>query len=172
MAGIFFKLLFKALTPVLILVGVMSYMMSLQGQDPAAVFGSLSREAGQSLEGSAGAVARAAGEAAGYFSPEQTAQRIYRWVDADGVTQFGTEKPPGPVAFSELNVDPDVNVMQPYRAPRNAQTAAPRAGGTVAQPSAAPVTPGLTANPLQMQQMLEQVNSSAEQRLEMIDRIR
>lgn len=170
MAGIFFKLIFKAIAPVLILVGVMSYMLSMQGQDPLAplehVASGIGRDAGQAGD----AVSRAASEASGYFAVEASAQRIYRWVDADGITHFGTEKPLDSVAFSTVNVDPNANVMQAYRAPAKSRDQQPEVTSEVR--ASAQGMPGMTANPLEVRQMLEQVNVTAEQRLQQLENIR
>lgn len=171
MAGIFFKLIFKSLAPVLILVGVMSYMMSMQGQDPLAPLKHVASGIGHDVGQSTDAVARAASEASGYFSGDApSSQRIYRWVDKQGVTHFGTEKPVDAVAFSEVDVDPNANVMQAYRPARTAAPTAPVQARTGAPGATA--MPGMTANPLQVREMLDQVNATAQERLNTLEAIR
>lgn len=43
---------------------------------------------------------------------------LYRWVDAHGVVNVSTEKPPAGARFTIVHIDPDQNVV-PMRSPGN-----------------------------------------------------
>ncbi|HBR98398.1 MAG TPA: hypothetical protein DD979_13645 [Gammaproteobacteria bacterium] len=174
MSGIFFKLLFKAMMPVIMLVGIMSYTLHLQGGDPmmplktvAGGIGDQLSETGRSLRDSAGNLM--ATEGPELINEKPASRRIYRWVDAEGVTHFGTSRPAAQVPFETVSVNPASNLMDGLRPPQTQVTAkADTAQAAPQMPSAMP----MSANPAEIRQMLQGVEQMSESRLQQLESIR
>lgn len=87
-----FKILFKALVPIVCLVGIMSYGLYMQGGDPAALFGKIAGGAFNNMKSSV----KDAGQSvqnAGKVATGNNKTTVYKWVDENGVTQFGSAPP-------------------------------------------------------------------------------
>lgn len=179
MSGIFFKLLFKAMVPVVMLVGVMSYMMYIQGQDPLAPLKSVAGGIGDSISETSRSVKNAAANA-GSIIPDQLAatgekkeagRRIYRWIDSEGVTHFGTSKPDTQSPYETVSVNPNDNVMDGYRAPVETKTEVTAKADPVARPDFSSGAP-MSANPAKIREMLDNVNDLSDARLQRLENIR
>jgi len=146
MAGLIGKLLFKAMVPLVLMIGVMSYGVHLRGGDPLAILQGIGSGIGgrvmASAESAADDVRNGARDGAGAIGvlSAQGADgrsRVFSWQDADGVTHYSTEAPDqGATAVRTLSIDPDVNVLAPVRAP---------APVVVSAVSPAPATPDRAA---------------------------
>jgi len=106
------KILLKATIPLVMVVGVMSYGMYSRGGDPAALFSKL---LGNSIQSAKSSV-QGAGDAIqavkpGSSSGSSNKTTVYKWVDANGVTQFGS-RPPDGVAATSMTLKNNTNVMQ------------------------------------------------------------
>lgn len=116
MAGLFFRLLLKALFPVLMVLGGLSYVSYLQGHDPLAMllkpFGGLS---GVSLEGMQQQVERMGEKAEESVSGPRT---VYRWRDANGQLYYGEQPPADALSVKALRIDPNTNVIAAFRDPK------------------------------------------------------
>lgn len=122
------KLLFKATLPLVFLAGIATYGYYMKGGDPGALWGGVFERVGVQARQLASGVRDDASRAAGTLSRsasvglnvEDTGQagksRVYKWVDADGVTHFSSSAPAG-IESSLLMIDPDVNVLAPVTAP-------------------------------------------------------
>ncbi|MCB1754563.1 MAG: DUF4124 domain-containing protein [Gammaproteobacteria bacterium] len=178
MSGIFFRLLFKAMVPVIMLIALMSYMMYLQGQDPLMPLKSVANGLGGQYDEASRSVRRSltgAGDALSFDvgDEENSTQRIYRWVDADGVTHFGTYRPAADTAYQTVKLDPGRNVMDAYPLPlpdphKKRLTAQVEASPQVADRSALP----MSANPAEINQKLTDVKQLSEARLQALEAIR
>jgi len=88
------KILFKATIPLVMIVGVMSYGMYSRGGDPAAFFQKI---VGNSVQSATSSI-QGAGNSLESISPVElpgSKTTVYKWVDANGNTQFGSTPPPG-----------------------------------------------------------------------------
>ena len=75
------------------------------------------------------------------LSTVTTATTVYRWVDDNGTVSYHDKPPPqGQSQVEEKTIDPNKNIMQPYKAP-----AAPRARQTGTEPDTAGQTAGKPA---------------------------
>ena len=95
-----FKIIFKAMVPIVCVVGVMSYGMYMNGGDPAAMF---KKVLGNSIQ-SAKTSVRGAADSVQSVSPvslPSSKTTVYQWVDANGVTQFGSAPPEGVAATAK-----------------------------------------------------------------------
>lgn len=89
-----FKLLFKATIPLVMVAGVVSYGMYSSGGDPAALFKKLAGNSMQSVKSSI----HGAGDSLESMSPVAlpgSKTTVYKWVDENGNTQFGSAAPDG-----------------------------------------------------------------------------
>ena len=93
------KMLLKITIPIVCLVGVMSYGMYMRGGDPGALFAKL---VGNSIQSAKSSV-QGAGNSLKSASPVKSSNKttVYQWVDANGVTQFGSTPPEGVAAKSK-----------------------------------------------------------------------
>lgn len=107
MSGLFFRLLLKAMVPLVIVLGGLSYVMYLRGHDPLAMLSAPFQAGGGVGYGKSGVTQ--AGE------PLQTidvTSKVYRWKGPDGTLHF-SDKPPGDGRrFQALDVDPDANLIR------------------------------------------------------------
>lgn len=105
---IIFKLLFKATVPIVCMVGIMSYGFYMKGGDPGAVFKKL---IGSSIQ-SAKTSVQDAGDSITSVSPIKSSNKttVYKWVDANGVTQFGSAPPAG-IAAESKTYNNNANLM-------------------------------------------------------------
>lgn len=157
------------------LFSMMSYMMYMQGNDPFMPFKNAASSVGGSLFSAADSL-KGVADAGAFFvgdraSKPMSAERVYRWVDKDGVTHFGTFKPDDQVAFETIRVNPNHNIMDPFKPPESQATEV-TAQADVAVSSALPASPmPMSANPLEIKEMLkgiEDLNTSRMQQLESI----
>ncbi len=110
-ARLFLKILFRAAIPLVAVVGVMSYMLYLQGGDPGAVFSKITanisikarnsiQQASQSLESL---------ELSAVSSSPKVSE-VHTWVDEYGVTHYSTSAPAD--GRSEMvRLHPNANVV-------------------------------------------------------------
>ncbi|MBX2880886.1 MAG: DUF4124 domain-containing protein [Granulosicoccus sp.] len=124
---IILKLLLKATIPLLLLAGVLSYGLYLQGADPAALWRSVGSGMNQQLANSLSTVAGQATSAMNrarssadkllvtdrVSSPQTGTDRVYTWVDEQGVTHFSTRRPDDISTTRMISVNPDTNVLAP-----------------------------------------------------------
>jgi len=103
------KLLLKATIPVVIIAGVMSYGMYMRGGDPAGLFRQLAGNSMQSVKSSI----QGAGNSLESLSPVDlpgSKTTVYKWVDENGNTQFGSAAPEG-VQATAKTYDNNANLM-------------------------------------------------------------
>jgi hypothetical protein len=110
MTGIFFKLLFKAMVLMVIVLGLLSYFAYLRGMDPVAML-----KAPFAASGSA-SVTRAVHTAPARVTPRElntvgSTSTVYRWRDAQGNVHFGDRVPEGVGRADALEIDPDANLV-------------------------------------------------------------
>lgn len=93
------KMLLKITIPIVCLVGVMSYGMYMKGGDPGALFKKL---VGNSIQSAKSSV-QGAGDSLQSVSSLKSGNKttVYKWVDENGVTQFGSAPPDGVAAQSQ-----------------------------------------------------------------------
>lgn len=100
------KMLLKLTLSIVCMVGVMSYGMHLRGGDPGALLAKVTGGALQSAKSSV----QGAGNSIKMNSPIKSKTTVYQWVDANGVTQFGSAPPAG-VASQEKSYNNNANLM-------------------------------------------------------------
>ena len=179
MSVMFFKLLFKAMVPVVMLVGVMSYMMYIQGQDPLTPLKTVAGGIEDSISQTGRSVRKAAAEAGGLLNEplaeagesKETGRRIYRWVDENGVTHFGTSRPETQAAFETLSVNPDHNVIDGFEAPKPRHQQVTARAEQPVRPDFSNGAP-MSANPAKIREMLDNVNELSDSRLQQLESIR
>lgn len=130
--------------------------------------GSFFSAANSVKEGVAGAGALLGGNQA---KKPMSAERVYRWVDKDGVTHFGTFKPDGKVAFETIRVNPNHNIMDPFKQPVP-ETTEVTAKVQTQLPSNSPenLMP-MSANPLEIKEMLNNIEGLNTSRLQQLQSI-
>lgn len=120
MAGLFFRLLLKALFPVLMVLGGLAYVSYLQGHDPLALllkpFGGVP---GLSLQGLQQQVERIGERTEQEVSGPRT---VYRWRDAGGQLHYGQQPPADAQQVKALHLDPNTNVIAAFRDPKAVAT--------------------------------------------------
>jgi len=102
-------MLFKATIPLVIIVGMMSYGMYTRGGDPAGLFKTLLGNSMQSAKSSI----QGAGDSLESISPvalPSSKTTVYKWVDENGNTQFGSTAPEG-VAATAKTYNNNANLM-------------------------------------------------------------
>ncbi len=151
-------------------------MMYMQGKDPFTPFKSAASDMGGSFFSATDSLKDSVAGAGALLSGEQvkqpkSAERVYRWVDKNGVTHFGTVKPDDQVAFETIRVNPNHNIMDPFKQPVP-KTTEVTAQGSANTPSTMPTSPmPMSANPLEVKEMLngiEDLNTSRLQQLQSI----
>ncbi len=101
------KLLLKAMIPLVLVVGFMSYTLYMKGGDPGAIFGNVFNNALQSAKSSVQDAGQSVREVA---DPDSSKTTVYKWVDANGVTQFGS-RPPVSGNAKTLTIDNNANTF-------------------------------------------------------------
>ncbi len=93
------KIAFKACLPLVAMVGIVSYMLYMNGGDPLSMgkqmissmdFGKSATNATSSITGTFDAIGSKVGASPGGAKKGST---VYKWVDAAGVTQYGSAPP-------------------------------------------------------------------------------
>lgn len=100
------KMLLKLTLSIACMVGVMSYGMHLRGGDPGALLAKIGGGAFQSVK----TTAQGAGNSVKVASKVKSKTTVYKWVDANGVTQFGSAPPEG-VAAQAKTYNNNANLM-------------------------------------------------------------
>ncbi len=116
MVGLVFKLLFKAMIPLCIIFGIMSYLTYLNGGNPVAVF--------EGIGGNMMAKFNGIGESVGQL-PEEVSenlkggdkQTVYKWQDASGAWHYGEAPPDNAASLREVTLRPNENIVQSLKAP-------------------------------------------------------
>lgn len=131
------KILFKACLPLVAVVGIMSYMMYLNGGDPKAliakVFSGAAGQARSSMQ-QAGQSARSLTPSSLTPSSEGSSiSTVHKWVDSDGVTHFSSSAPAN-VQSQTMRVNANANVVASTPKPKpkadpSAASNGPSAGG-------------------------------------------
>lgn len=106
------KLIFKCVVMLIVVVGASNYMLYITtGASPFSGFSwSKWRDKVPSLN-------TASIES---LSPVSGTQTVYKWVDANGVTQYSTEAPPETTVAQTLELDPNTNIVQSVKLPEEA----------------------------------------------------
>ena len=118
-ARLVLKLLLKACVPLVAVVGIMSYMLYLQGGDPGAVFSKITAGIG----GKARDSVKQAGQSFDSLSSNTTSSspsvsEVHTWVDEYGVTHYSTSAPAdGQSEMLRLNPNANVVASVPTREP-------------------------------------------------------
>ncbi len=113
------KLLLKACVPLIAVVGVMSYLLYLQGGDPAAVFSKIT----SGISGKARDSVQQAGQSFGSLksstaSTSSSVGEVHTWVDEHGVTHYSTSaREDGDSETVRLNPNANVVASVPTREP-------------------------------------------------------
>lgn len=125
-----FKLMFRAMLPLVAMVGIASFGLHSTGGDPLAILkrvgGGFGDQVANLLGGardSAQTTLSAAKSGLGKsgVAPAKS-QKLYRWTDSSGVTHFSSEPPAGAQNVSTVTVDPNQNLMSATRAPEAVKT--------------------------------------------------
>ncbi len=127
-----FKLLFKALVPIVAMVGLMSYGMYMKGGDPAGMF---KKVLGDSIQSAKSSV-QGAGDSLKSASPvamPSSKTTVYQWVDENGVTQFGSSPPEGIVSTAKT-FNNNANLMAATPKPQPKQAAPQNIPGLDGEP--------------------------------------
>lgn len=113
-----FKILFKATLPLVAMVGITSYVLYTKGGDPLQLLkiagGGISEKAsgmlGSARQNSADALSslQQGGE---NTDGDASGPIMYRWKDASGATHFGNVPPSDAIELTQLNIDPDRNMI-------------------------------------------------------------
>ncbi len=104
-----FKLLFKAMLPIVCVVGFLSYGYYMKGGDPGAVFAKVLDKTVQNAKSSV----QGAGDSLQSVTPTTAASNkttVYQWKDENGVTVFG-QRPPEDFASETLIINNNKNVV-------------------------------------------------------------
>lgn len=118
------KLIFKCLSMVFIFVGISQYMMYLMtGKSPLADL----KWPSFSLDEAASTLS--SGQLSN-LNPVAGKDVVYKWVDAQGVTQYSHEPPPDSVASKRLELDENTNVIQGLKLPEEEAAASGQQNGT------------------------------------------
>jgi hypothetical protein len=122
------KLLFKATLPLIAISGVLTYGAYLQGVDTGAIWKKVGSGLGAQFNDSVASVRHGAGSALSKVSdtgsaalsnasslsasqhPAPGSGQLYKWVDSNGVTHYGSEPPAG-LNAQTMQVNPDMNVV-------------------------------------------------------------
>lgn len=119
------------MVPLVIVLGGLSYVMYLQGQDPFALL-TAPFEREQAAAGLPGATpAVPAGKP---LRTIDATSRVYRWRDADGNMHFSDTPPGDGAGFESIEIDPDANLIKGV-------------GGSSEGPRPEAGAPALPANP-------------------------
>ena len=113
------KMLLKLTLSIACMVAVLSYGMHLRGGDPGALLAKVSGGAFQSAKSSV----KGAGNSLKIASPVKSKTTVYKWVDANGVTQFGSAPPDGVTAQAKT-YNNNTNLMKAQKPMKSAQAAA------------------------------------------------
>lgn len=122
------KILFKACLPLVAVVGIMSYMMYLNGGDPKAVIAKVfSGAAGQARSSmqQAGQSAKSLVPSSNSSSSSESSSvsTVHRWVDSNGVTHFSSTAPTD-VQSQTMRVNANANVVASTPKPKVVKPAA------------------------------------------------
>lgn len=103
------KLIFKCVVMLIVVVGASNYMMYITtGTSPFSGFSwSKWRDKVPSFNT----------PSLDNLSPISGKQKVYKWVDEHGVTQYSTEAPPQTTPTQTLELDPNTNIVQSVRMP-------------------------------------------------------
>lgn len=121
------KLLFKATLPLIAISGVLTYAAYLQGVDTGAIWKKVGSGLGAQFSESIASARQGAGSALSRVSdrsttlgsalslsssqrPGQGAGQLFKWVDSNGVTHYGSEPPAG-IDAQRMQINSDMNVV-------------------------------------------------------------
>jgi len=114
------KLLFKATLPLLVVIGITSYVLHVRGGDPLALLNRIGGGAGDRLsavlesikEGAGATLAATRSTLTSTASGASVTNTLYRWEDADGSPHYSNVEPTGIEGVVIVNVDPNQNLLQ------------------------------------------------------------
>ena len=110
-ARLVLKLLFKACVPLVALVGIMSYMLYLQGGDPGAVFSKITAGIGGKARDSVQTAGQSFDSLKSSATPSSSSvSEVHTWVDEYGVTHYSTSAPMDRQSQT-VRVNPNTNVV-------------------------------------------------------------
>jgi len=127
------KMLLKATIPLVMVVGVSSYMMYMRGGDPLALAKTL---VGNSVQDAKASVQGAQNSLQSVSPVDLPGSKttVYKWVDENGNTQFGSTPPPG-VNATAKTYNNNANLMSAVKVPTQPSNTAPQPGlGADGQP--------------------------------------
>lgn len=118
-ARLLLKLLFKAALPIMAVVGIMSYMLYLQGGDPGAVFSKITADIGGKARDSVQKMGQSFDSLKPTAAPSwSTVSEVHTWVDEYGVTHYSTSAPAdGRSEMVRLHPNANVVASVPSRGP-------------------------------------------------------
>ncbi len=116
MLRLVFKVLFKACLPLVAMVGFLSYGLYMKGGDPAGlaskVFGNMLSDMKSTASDATQSAKSLTPAMPGAASASHT--QVYKWVDENGVTHFGSNAPDNGVA-SKVTINNNANVVASVR---------------------------------------------------------
>lgn len=126
MAGLIFKLLFKAMVPLCIIFGIMSYLSYLNGGNPASIFegmGSSVMAKFNDVKQAVGQLPEKVSEVIGDKNEEKGAgskRTFYKWQDASGAWHYSEESPDSDnvSSLSGVSVRGNENIIQAIKLPK------------------------------------------------------
>ena len=115
MVGLVFRLLLKAMVPLMIVFGAMFYVMYLNGQNPLAVFDGF----GQRVAGIFSNVGESASNLPGKVSGavEGDSRTFYKWQDATGSWHYGEDPPANAQSLTAITLRLTDNVVPAFQDP-------------------------------------------------------
>lgn len=120
LAKLVLKLCFKACVPLVLVAGIATYGVYLNGGDPGAIWKAVasgaSSELGTMLGNARSTVSNSVANVkdGAIASADNPTTEVYMWKDASGVAHFSNSKP-SDVQSQTLQIDPDVNVIAPFQ---------------------------------------------------------
>lgn len=104
----FMRLLFKTMLPLIIVLGMISYVMYLNGHHPLQIFSTVSvPKQASAFMNEINRSANSAGEAV--FQRQK--ETIYKWQDEHGQWHYGKIRPLNAASAETVTIDPNVNVI-------------------------------------------------------------
>ena len=118
----FMRLLFKATLPLIMVLGMISYVMYLNGHHPFQIFSTVSLP--QQASTFMNEINRSA-DSAGEVVFQRQKETIYKWQDEHGQWHYGKIRPLNAALAEAVTIDPNVNVIGSVNRQRHLTTSPP-----------------------------------------------
>ena len=115
MVGLIFRLLLKAMVPLMIVVGAMFYVMYLNGQNPLAVFDGFGQRIAGIFSSAGDSVSNLPDKVSG--AVEGDSRTFYKWQDAAGSWYYGEDPPANAQSLTAITLRLTDNVVPAFKDP-------------------------------------------------------